>query len=699
MNPMAAKVYISLDARDSYNEKDGKLIELTRRVRAFNMKQTDRPQSILVVSREPELAEVTRQVTEEAVSVEYAPDEVAGLRQIREKHPDLVVLGHLGPPGAALEYYRKLQEGWISRHASLLVVSLNNPENLHSDSGDKYLAAEIGENSFLSGSSSPLLPSRYILPGLKEMINRKLAQRKNKFRSSILNPDIFCLALEQIPGPGAFEMRQETVLENARKAAQGGKICAISITDNPGGNPAIATDILCAEIRQLGIEPIVHIALRDKSRNQVESLLYQLAALEINNVLVLTGDYPSIAGFEGKSSPVFDLDSVNGLRLISEMNRGMEHEIMGKRGRLSPTHFFAGVAFSPFKQMEAEMMGQYYKLKKKVEAGADFIITQVGYDVRKLHELKLWLESNRYNIPVVMNIYVLSLQAARAMRNNRVPGCVVTDDLLARIEKESKGPDKGRSARLERAAKMFAIAKGLGFRGAYISGQGLPYESVEYIISRGQELTPGWRDFIPEFDYPQENGFYFFKKDATTGLNLEISAPRLQKPARPLIYLFSLAVHKSLFEPKSPLFKLMRALARFVDSADLLRKLLASLEFWTKAILYGCQDCGDCALFDVAYLCPVSQCPKDQRNAPCGGSFQGWCEVYPYEKQCIWVRAYQRLKTQHREGSIGEIIVPPRDWGLQQTSSWLNYFLGRDHVSKRAGIAGFPSPRRTGIEE
>jgi methylenetetrahydrofolate reductase (NADPH) len=61
--------------------------------------------------------------------------------------------------------------------------------------------------------------------------------------------------------------------------------------------------------------------------------------------------------------------------------------------------------------------------------------------------------------------------------------------------------------------------------------------------------------------------------------------------------------------------------------------------------------------------------------------------VYPEEKLCIWVRAYLRLKAQHRENEIGETIVPPCDWDLWQTSSWVNYFLGRDHSSKRRGIA------------
>ena len=122
------------------------------------------------------------------------------------------------------------------------------------------------------------------------------------------------------------------------------------------------------------------------------------------------------------------------------------------------------------------------------------------------------------------------------------------------------------------------------------------------------------------------------------------------------------------------------------DRSPFLYRMLHGFERWVKSLLYGCKDCGDCALFDVAYLCPVSQCPKDQRNAPCGGSYEGWCEVYPDEKQCVWVRAYLRLKSEGKEDEIEKTITPPCNWNLWQTSSWINYFLGRDHSSQRRGI-------------
>jgi methylenetetrahydrofolate reductase (NADPH) len=110
------------------------------------------------------------------------------------------------------------------------------------------------------------------------------------------------------------------------------------------------------------------------------------------------------------------------------------------------------------------------------------------------------------------------------------------------------------------------------------------------------------------------------------------------------------------------------------------------LEHIGKVITNECMHCGDCGLPDVAYLCPMSQCPKKQRNGPCGGSSDGWCEVYPGKRKCIYVRAYQRLKHFGEEDQLGAYLVPPPDHSLRRTSSWLNYFMGRDHTAKRIGL-------------
>jgi methylenetetrahydrofolate reductase (NADPH) len=504
------------------------------------------------------------------------------------------------------------------------------------------------------------------------------------FRDMLLDPKEFCVSWELVSGRGFSERQQDDVIKNAERAARSKKVHAVALTDNPGGAPALSCEFMALEIKKLGIDPLVHIACRDKNRNELESLLVGLARNGVGNLLALSGDYPTASGF-GTAKPVFDLDPIHLLSLIGRMNRGLEYESLGKTVTLAPTGFFCGVAVSPFKKTEAELIGQYEKLAKKIRAGARFVVTQVGYDARKLHELLTMLSTSGFEVPVLANIYVLTYPVARTMNAGRIPGCVVTAELLAEIESERSAPDKGREARIVRAARQYAVARGIGCAGAHIGGHGIDFDTVTEIIERGRELSRDWERYVTDLDYPQEGGYYLYGKAASGGLNAPQPAPRRPASFRTPGYLFSRLVHAVFFKPGSPLFGVARLTARLIDSSHFLTAVFSYLENVAKVMLFECRNCGDCSLFDVAYLCPMSQCPKEQRNGPCGGSTDGWCEVYPGERLCIWVRAYRRLARRGKTPTFGEGTVPPCDWSLWRSSSWLNYFLGRDHLGREIG--------------
>ena len=110
-------------------------------------------------------------------------------------------------------------------------------------------------------------------------------------------------------------------------------------------------------------------------------------------------------------------------------------------------------------------------------------------------------------------------------------------------------------------------------------------------------------------------------------------------------------------------------------------KPLRALEHVSKAMLYQCKDCGDCSLPDIAFLCPESQCAKNQRNGPCGGTREGRCEVDGYG-DCIWLRAYERLKHDGQEEELLDHVPVIQNQGLRGTSAWANLWLGRDHNLK-----------------
>jgi len=398
---------------------------------------------------------------------------------------------------------------------------------------------------------------------------------------------------------------------------------------------------------------------------------------------MMTGDFP-LYGFEGKAKPVFDLDSVQLIHLINQMNLGLEIDGKAPGGgiRLPPTRFFKGCTVSPFKKLEAEVMAQYYKLYKKVKTGADFVITQVGFDARKFDEVNRFMCHNALRIPLLGNVYILNQPVAKVMNRWGVPGCVVTDDLYRICEEEARAPDKGKKARLIRAAKLIAMLKGLGYNGAHIGGPNLKYEDVEEVIAKSKEFYPNWEDYVQEFSFPQKDGFYLFEKDSKTGLNTDMLTTRKSKPRKSPGFAVMRFFHHLAFTQEAPLFKPAR---RFFEKIDgtWLEGLVTELEYWIKFITSRCRRCGDCTLLEVAFLCPQSQCPKYLFNGQCGGSTEGWCEVFPGKRKCIYVRAYNRLKPHRQEESLREDYTPPRNWALDQISSWANYFLGRDHHGQK----------------
>ena len=504
-------------------------------------------------------------------------------------------------------------------------------------------------------------------------------------RDDLLNGE-FVITCEFVPGRGQAGASLDAALLFARNVAGSTpKIHAVSLTDNPGGNTAMIPDALAPEILKTGLDVLVHFSCRDMNRNAMESRLMALARAGANNLLVISGDYPS-GGYEGNAASVFDLDSVQAVKYIKALNAGLE--VPGtKKGvvtRITPTHFLIAVAVSPFKATEEELLPQFFKMEKKIAAGADLIIPQLGYDMRKFLEIKRYLRSRGLNVPVLGNVYVLSSGSAKAMNAGMVPGCVVTDELLRVIEEESKGPDKGKAKRLERAAKMVAMFKGMGFNGVHIGGFALKTEDFQTIITRAAELESRWEEFIPEVSFSRKGEYYAFPSPtnyADPGHDADV-VKGLGKGRRIFGYEASKLFHRIVFERKSLVARLLTRYYKLIGDKSALARLSHLGEHASKMMLYGCQDCGDCALADMAYCCPKGLCAKQQRNGPCGGSAKGMCEAHPDARPCAWTNVYKRLKSDGKLDEMRTHYVPPQRSQLAHTSGWANYFLRRDHADK-----------------
>ncbi len=514
------------------------------------------------------------------------------------------------------------------------------------------------------------------------------------FRYGLAESSMFVRTLEFVSGRGSRGKRLDDLMILARKAVQGDIIQALSITDNPGGHPALAPDVLGEALRDIGMECVVHFTCKDKNRNQIESRLHALDRACLPNILVMTGDYTSY-GFKGWAKPVFDLDSVHVLSLVTSMNCG--HIVNGGAPGggivLPPTQFFQGAVVSPFKVLEAEGRAQYAKLRLKLAAGARFIVTQVGYDVRKFDELIRILRLWDVEVPLMGNIYVPTLRVARSIHRGEVPGCVITDNLMAQIEREWSTVH-GRSASLRRAGQLMAILKGLGYRGAHIGGPGLTYEDVLEIEEEFHAWQNRWMEIISRFQFPQKNGYYLFAPDPESGLNSDMLNPKVGHSGKSWSLCLYRAIHNWMFDPGGVVHKpACWFFARLEKSR--LQCPLTTLEYYLKEILFDCYRCGDCTLAQLAFLCPQSQCPKFLLNGACGGSRDGWCEVFPGERRCIYVGAYDRLRAFGEEDRLASRELPPRNWALNERSSWANYFMGRDYVSR---LPDYPQPACGGAQ-
>jgi methylenetetrahydrofolate reductase (NADPH) len=466
----------------------------------------------------------------------------------------------------------------------------------------------------------------------------------NPFRDA-LKAGRFCYVVELVASRLTREAR---LLEVASDLARVPGVVAGSITSYAGGAMGRDPIRVGTAAKARGLVPNIHLTCVNRDPASAKRALEDLHALGIENILALTGDYPKSSSTETQQ-PLFAMDSVQLVALLNEL-------------RQSGIPSFIGVAVSPFKYTEADCVYQYLKLEKKIAAGADYAVTQLGYDARKFRELKRYLDEHHLQTPLLGNVYVLHAKAAEKMSKGEPPGCWVSPELLDQIKMEVQSPDKGQLARLERAARMVAVLRGLGYAGAYLGGDHRA-DHVRWIIRRSEMLATKWEELAEELSYAPRNGFYFFQT-APRAPTKRGFVPNLLDALGRIFPLASEGRFRRLF---------VRCF-HWIDNRPVAARALERFEFAIKSPLFGCEACGNCVLGHMEYVCPQT-CPKNLRNGPCGGTSNGRCEVL--DKECIWVAVYDRAKSVNQLDEL-RTYIPPRNLALRGTSSWINYFLGRD---------------------
>jgi methylenetetrahydrofolate reductase (NADPH) len=411
----------------------------------------------------------------------------------------------------------------------------------------------------------------------------------------------------------------------------------------------------------------------------------------VENILSLTGDGHREA-FTGKPKPVFDLDSVLILTLIEEMRKGVEYKQGSRDLQTTPFDFLPGAVVTPYKVREPDQMMQLYKLHLKIATGAKFVITQLGYDIRRLYELKQYMDREDIgHVPVIANVYVPTATIAKIMQAGEVPGCVITDELIRRLEGEKK------PQRLERAALMVAATRGLGFAGVHIGGFGLTHKNVATIIDRSKEIGLEWRSRMDELLFPYPDQFHLLP-EGSDGLSdgdgeYQLGTVEARKSWNQRISTIAhrLIVNDSsigarLLSPQPP--STNGQLANDDSWRHGLRYTMLGLSEAYRRKAWDCLSCGDCIQDHLNFPgCTMSQCYKELRNGPCGGSrVDGQCEVDP-NKPCIWNVTYENtLAAGDDPTKFGRTLIPPRNWSLNLTNAMANHLVGLDNTTRRQEV-------------
>jgi methionine synthase / methylenetetrahydrofolate reductase(NADPH) len=242
----------------------------------------------------------------------------------------------------------------------------------------------------------------------------------------------FTLLAEIVPPKGADVTRE---IEGATYLAEQ-HLDGVVVPDGSGSTARLSAQTLAVLLAQnTGIEPLLFYSCRDRSLPRIQSDLLGAHALGLRNILAITGDPPPYALPPG-SSAIFDVDSIGLVNVLANLNRGLD---VGGNPLGSQTSFLVGVGANPFSPDPDE---QFRRFEYKVQAGANFALTQPVFDLARL---AAFLDRiGHFHIPVLATITPLTSFRNAEFMNNEVPGIVIPPAMLERMREADTG-DKGRA--------------------------------------------------------------------------------------------------------------------------------------------------------------------------------------------------------------------------------------------------------------
>jgi methionine synthase / methylenetetrahydrofolate reductase (NADH) len=236
------------------------------------------------------------------------------------------------------------------------------------------------------------------------------------------------------------------------RALKAAGVDAVNVPDGPRAQSRMGALLSGLMIeREVGLESVVHYACRDRNLLGMLSDLLGAAAAGLRNLLLVTGDPPKMGPYPDATA-VFDIDAIGLTNLVSRLNRGLDpgHNAIGE-----PTRFVIGVGVNP---AAPDLDRELRRFHWKVEAGAEFAITQPVFDLDQLDRFLKQVAG--FRLPIIGGIWPLvSLRNAEFLANE-VPGVTVPDEVLDRMRRASEqGREAGLAEGVRIAREMLAAVR------------------------------------------------------------------------------------------------------------------------------------------------------------------------------------------------------------------------------------------------
>jgi methionine synthase I (cobalamin-dependent)/5,10-methylenetetrahydrofolate reductase len=251
----------------------------------------------------------------------------------------------------------------------------------------------------------------------------------------------FVTSVEIVPPRGA---NPDKMLEGTRLLKEAG-VDAVNVPDGPRAQFRMGALLVSVLIEQrVGIEAVTHYCCRDRNLLGMQSDLLGAAGIGLRNLLLITGDPPKMGPYPDATA-VFDIDSIGLTNMVTRLNNGLD---IGGNPIGEPTAFFVGVGVNP---AAIDLDHEIRRFEWKVDAGAEYAVTQPVFDVEQLKQFLKRIEHCR--VPVVAGIWPLVSYRNAEFLRNEVPGISLPDRVLERM---AKAQDRGKEAA---QAEGLAIAR------------------------------------------------------------------------------------------------------------------------------------------------------------------------------------------------------------------------------------------------